>query len=71
VRDSIDRQVGKFDDRSVGQEIRALLEGHLNAGRVRVVEPADSEFLNVIVGDTWLARVHWQRICKRSDPRSN
>lgn len=71
VRDSIDRQVGKFDDPSARQEIRAVLEAHLDAGHVRVVATDDSEFLNVIVGETWLARVHWQRICKRSDPRLN
>ena len=71
LHDSIDRQVAKFDDPVVGREVRAHLEGHLEAGHVELVEPDDSDFVNVIVGETWLARIHWQRICTRADPRCN
>jgi hypothetical protein len=71
VLDSIDRQVAKFDDPVMGNEVRAHLEGHLEAGRVEIIEPDDSDYVNVIVGETWLARVHWQRIRKRADPRFN
>ena len=62
--DSIDRQVAKFDDPIMGDEVRAHLERQLEAGHVQVLVLDDSDFVNVIVGETWLARVHWERIRK-------
>lgn len=69
VLDSIDRQVAKFDDPTEGAQVRQLLEDHLRAGHVRLLEPEGSDFLDVILGETWLARIHWQRIC--ADPSLN
>jgi hypothetical protein len=71
VLDSIDRQVAKFTDPVQNQQVRDHLEGELRAGRVQVIAPDDSEFVHVVLGDTWLARIHRARVARRGDPELN